>query len=64
MVHTLSAPLYLSKARLIPSISTTSSDCRSPAVSLRTTGKPPIFTAVSNTSRVVPATGVTIAADL
>ena len=40
-----------------------SSECRIPAVSFKTTGNPPIFIAVSITSRVVPAIGVTMAAE-
>lgn len=53
--------LHLWRARLTPSISTTSLVSRNPAVSLSTTGKPPMFSAASTTSRVVPAIGETIA---
>ena len=54
----------LFRALVTPSFSTTSSVSLSPAVSLSSTGYPPMFTGVSITSRVVPAISVTIAAGL
>lgn len=55
---------HRSLARLTPSCSTGSVASRSPAVSLSTSGYPPTFRATSTTSRVVPATGDTMAAGL
>ena len=54
---------HLAMARRTPSISTLSSALRRrPAVSLNTIGYPAMFSALSTTSRVVPAMGDTIAA--
>lgn len=55
---------YLSRARRTPSLSTRSGLSRRPAVSLSSTGNPPMSSAVSTTSLVVPAMGDTIAAGL
>lgn len=55
---------YTSVARSIPIFSTTSSDSRIPAVSHAITGIPPISRDTSSTSRVVPGSGVTMAACL
>ena len=49
-------------ARSTPIFSTRSSVLRSPAVSATITGKPPMSSESSRISRVVPGTGVTIAA--
>lgn len=55
---------YLSLARRTPSLSTRSGLSRRPAVSLNSTGNPPMSSAVSTTSLVVPAMGDTMAAGL
>lgn len=55
---------YLSRARRTPSLSTRSGLSRRPAVSLSSTGNPPMSSAVSTTSLVVPAMGDTMAAGL
>lgn len=56
------ARTYALPARLTPTCSTTSTVSRRPAVSLRTTGKPPMSKVSVSTSRVVPGMGDVIAA--
>lgn len=53
---------YSCFARSTPMLSTMSSVLRSPAVSATMTGNPPMSSESSKISRVVPGTGVTIAA--
>lgn len=55
---------YLSRARRTPSLSTRSGLSLRPAVSLSRTGNPPMSSAVSTMSLVVPAMGDTMAAGL
>lgn len=55
---------YLSRALRTPSLSTRSGLSLRPAVSLKRTGNPPMSSAVSTTSLVVPAMGETMAAGL
>ncbi len=59
--RTVSAVFRRSQTRSIPSFSIAFSGSRSPAVSVRRTGIPPMSTVSSMKSRVVPGMGVTIA---
>ncbi len=61
--NTKSAAAALSLARRTPSCSTGSSVLRTPAASIKRTGKPAKTNCSSRVSRVVPATSVTIALD-
>ena len=60
-IITKSAVEAASLARFSPSFSTGSVECLDPAVSHKTSGKPPMSNEISRMSRVVPAYGDTMA---